>query len=51
MTKEKSPYSKPIFAYKAFVTERIMANENIVSAANYGEIPKNVKYIISNLSE
>lgn len=51
MSKEKSLYSKPSFIYKAFITERIMANETIVSAANYGELPRNVKYIISNLKE
>lgn len=50
MSKEKSPYIKPSFIYKAFITEKTMSDD-IVSAVSYGELPQNVKYTISNIIE
>lgn len=50
MAKSKLDYCKPTLVFKTFVTERTMAND-IVSAAAYGEPPKNVKYTLSQLSE
>lgn len=50
MKKSKSDYYKPTLVFKTFITERTMA-DNIVSAAAYGELPKNVKYTLSQLNE